>query len=511
MEEALQYILERMQEGENNLKKLKIEAAGRFGLKQIPKNSELLAYAKQKGATGLLLQLKKRPMRTRSGVTPIAVMIKPQGSCHWGCIYCPFTGRAAKSYTGEEPAALRARDNHFDPYLQAQARIKQFESCGHPTEKCEVIVMGGTFLAMDPEYKNYFIKNIYDALNEKESEDIAHAKKINETAKHRVVGLTIETRPDTCVQHIDEIVGYGATRVELGVQHPDDAIYAKTNRGHATKEVIESTRELKNCAFKVLYHLMPGLPGSNPEKDIGMVQRIFEDERFKPDMLKIYPTLVIPGTKLYEMMQRGEYTPYSSEAAAEVISEFYRSIPKYVRVMRIQRDIPATNIAEGVKKSNLREMVEEAVRRKGINVQEIRYREIGWKRNKGKGPLELQRLDYEASGGKEIFLSFENENCIAGFLRLRIMDTEAKSLRGEIDGNCALVRELHVYGDEVPLQERGGVQHQGLGSQLLLEAERIAKEEFDKKRMVIISGVGVREYYYKRDYALTGSYVGKML
>ena len=506
MENAIAYIVEQLMGGETDLKRLKNESARRFGLQTTPRNSEILAYARKKGAVQLLKQLRKRPMRTRSGVTPIAVMIKPQGSCSWGCIYCPFTGKAAKSYTGEEPAALRSRQNNFDPFLQTQSRIKQFESCGHPTDKCEVIVMGGTFLAMDNDYKNYFIKNIYDALNERPGQSLEEAKRINETARHRAIGLTVETRPDICVQYVDEILNFGATRVELGVQHPDDGIYAKTNRGHGTKEVVETTEVLKNAAFKVLYHIMPGLPLSGPEKDIEMVKRLFADERFRPDMLKIYPTLVIPGTKLYEMQRNGEYEPYDAEEAAEVISEFYRHIPGYVRVMRIQRDIPATKIHAGVKKSNLRELVEAKLREKGIPVQEIRYREIGWKENTQ--PLEMHRMDYQASKGKEIFLSFENEKCIAAFLRLRI---PGESMRPEINEECALVRELHVYGDEVSLAQEGAVQHRGMGSQLLEEAERIAKEEFGRKRMVVISGVGVREYYYRRGYRMHGAYVAREL
>lgn len=503
-EQAIDYIIDKLQEGEKNLLKLKREATTRFALSDLPRNSDLLARARQRGVTQLLEQLKKKPIRTGSGVTPIAVMIRPQDSCKWSCIYCPFTGKAAKSYTGEEPAALRARDNEFDPYLQTCSRIKQFESCGHPTDKCEVIVMGGTFLDMDSEYKTGFIKGIYDGLNGCKSKNLEEAKQINEIAKHRMIGLTIETRPDVCVQYIDEMLGYGATRVELGVQHPDDEIYAKINRGHGTAEVVDATKALKNAAFKVLYHIMPGLPGSNPKKDIQMIKRLFSDERFKPDMLKIYPTLVISGTKLYEMEQRNEYHPYTSKEAAETISEFYRYIPKYVRVMRIQRDIPAPQIHDGVKKSNLRQLVEQEVQRKNINVQEIRYREIGW--NKEAASLELQRLDYEANGGTEIFLSFENTASIAGFLRLRI---PGENVRAEIDDG--LVRELHVYGQELALEQKGKVQHTGLGTQLLQMAEKIAREEFDCKRMIIISGVGAREYYYARKYTKIGPYVGKNL
>ncbi len=524
---AINYIINRIiHDKEYDLQKLKNEAAKRFSLKvgirnsdiiqQITKDRELASSSRdlsegqtEKLTKELLALLKKKPMRTLSGVTPIAVMIRPNGSCNYQCIYCPFTGKAAKSYTGEEPAALRSRQNNYDPYLQAKSRIKQFEISGHPTDKCEVIVMGGTFLAMDDEYKTYFIKGIYDALNECESTSISDAKKINETAKHRVIGLTVETRPDVCIKHIDEILEYGATRVELGVQHPDDEIYKKTKRGHLTNAVINATDHLKNAAFKVLYHIMPGLPGSNPEKDIAMLKRIFENTQFRPDMLKIYPTLVIQGTELYNIMQRGEFEPYTSEQAADVISEFYRYIPKYVRVMRIQRDIPATRIEKGVKKSNLRELVEEQIRKKKIKSNEIRMREVGLNKASN-NRFKMQRMNYDASGGKEIFLSFENKNknLIAGFVRLRI---PGESCRKEIDEHTALIRELHVYGQEAEIKKKGKVQHKGLGSELLAEAEKIAKEEFDKKRMIVISGVGVREYYYHKNYKPCGPYVNKIL
>ncbi len=504
-EKALAYIIEQLKSGRTDLHALKSEACKKFALKTVPRNSEILESMNVEDRHTFTQLLKKRPMRTMSGVTPIAVMIKPQGSCKWGCIYCPFTGKAAKSYTGEEPAALRARDNDFDSYRQATSRLRQFESCGHPTDKCEVIVMGGTFLAMDEEYKYGFVKGIYDALNGKKSKTLEEAKKINETAGHRVVGLTVETRPDICTQYIDEMLEYGTTKVEIGVQNPDDKIYAITNRGHTKKHVVESTRSLKNAAFKVLYHIMPGLPGSSPKKDIKMAKTLFDDEKYKPDMLKIYPTLVIPGTALYEMTKKGEYEPYSSEQAAEVISEFYRYIPKYVRVMRIQRDIPATKIHEGVKKSNLREMVEDALRKKKINVQEIRYREIGF--SKDEGELQLKRLDYEASKGKEIFLSFENETAIAAFTRLRISDAVGSGIKQDY----GMIRELHVYGQQAKLRQGGKVQHKGLGSALLAEAEKIAKEEFDRKGMAVISGVGVREYYYGKGYRLSGNYVEKTL
>ncbi|MFA6531029.1 MAG: tRNA uridine(34) 5-carboxymethylaminomethyl modification radical SAM/GNAT enzyme Elp3, partial [Candidatus Micrarchaeia archaeon] len=372
--EAVKYIISRIIAGERNLRKLKNEAGKKFALNEIPKNTELWTmFPKSKLTDEIKLLLLRKPVRTISGVSPIAVMIRPEGSCRFRCIYCPFTGKAAKSYTGEEPAALRARQNNFDPGKQVKTRLEQFRIGGHPNEKCEIIIMGGTFLQMERKYKYGFIKSVYDALNSDgksgkktlPSKDLETAKKMNETAKHRAIGLTIETRPDICKEsEINEMLEFGATRVELGVQNPNDRIYRNINRGHTVKDVEIATRLLKDSSFKVLYHIMPGLPGSSPSEDIRMVKKMFGNERFKPDMLKIYPTLVMPNTELFKMYENGEYEPYTTEQAADVISEFFKYIPKYVRVMRIQRDIPTGLIVGGVNKSNLRELVEAKIREK---------------------------------------------------------------------------------------------------------------------------------------------------
>lgn len=505
MKEAIEFIIARILEGEINIEAIKREASRKF--KVMVKNPVILEnFPKDKLSPKIKSLLLKKPTKTLSGVTPVAVMIKPQGSCKYACIYCPFTGLAAKSYTGFEPAAMRGIQFGFDPYLQASNRIKQFVSAGHPAEKCEVIIMGGTFLGMDKQYKNNFIQGVYDGLNGNRSESLKEAIKKNETSKSRVVGLTIETRPDEC--NIDEMLSFGATRCELGVQHADDEIYNTINRGHSVSDVINSTKKLKDSAFKVLYHIMPGLPGSNPEKDIKFVKRLFENPDFRPDMLKIYPTLVIKGTILEKMMNEGNYFPYSTEESANIISEFYRYIPSYVRVMRIQRDIPAGKIESGVKNSNLRELVENKIREKGIIPEEIRYREIGLLRKKiHPDQLSILRYDYDASKGKEIFLSYQHERVLAAFLRLRF---PGSSDRSEIDNETALIRELHVYGSSVPISEKGEVQHHGLGSRLLKEAETIAKESGFKK-MIIISGVGVRNYYLKYGYSQFGPYMLKIL
>lgn len=509
-EKAIQEIIENLLAGELKLEQLKKQAAKKYKLSSMIKNSEILSKLDTGNRKQFLHLLQKRPMRTLSGVTPVAVMIQPGGSCPYNCIYCP-TGIAAKSYTGYEPAAMRARQEDFDPYKQVQNRLTHYTECGHETSKCEIIVMGGTFLRMPQRYKTSFIKGIYDGLNGKKSRTLTDSQKKNEASTHRCVGLTIETRPDVCGEkQINEMFGFGATRVELGVQHPDDHIYKTLNRGHKTKDVILATQLLKDSAFKICYHLMPGLPGSNKKKDVEMVKQIFSNPDFRPDMLKIYPTLVMPDTELEKMVQKGEFIPYNSEKASDVISEFYRHIPGYVRVMRVMRDIPAGLIGSGATKSNLRELVEKKIEQKGIKSKEIRSREIGLRKERfDQSEFSLNCMEYDASNGKEFFLSFENKNnLIAGFLRLRIPDTP---FRKEIDEKTAIVRELHVYGAEAQVGRGGKVQHKGLGLQLLREAELIAKEKYGKKKMVIISGVGVRAYYARLGYDRDGPYMSKTL
>ncbi len=509
MQEAIKYIISQLFSGRKDFQKIKLEAARKFRIPSFPRNSEILAsFPKNRLTPRIRSILQKRPMRTLSGVTPVAIMVRPEGSCRWSCIYCPYTGNAPKSYTGEEPAALRARQSKFDPSVQVHTRLRHFRETGHPISKCELILMGGSFLSMPSRYKRPFVKSAYDAFNGKKSPSLSAAKMLNEKAKSRVVGFTIETRPDLCGKNeISEMLGYGATRVELGVQHPDDRIYKKINRGHGVKEVEAATSLLKDSAFKVCYHMMPGLPGSNEKKDILMFKTLFSDPRFRPDMLKIYPTLVIPGTKLYEMWKKGEYEPYSAEKAAKVISKAYRYIPSYVRIMRIQRDIPLPLIGAGVEKSNLRELVEREAKKAGIPQMEIRAREIR-ERDISPRDAELSCIKYRASGGEEFFLSYESQNKLIGFIRLRIPHNP---FRKEITEETALIRELHVYGSEAPIGKEGRAQHRNFGSLLLQEAERIAEEDYNYRKMLIISGVGVKPYYFSKGYKRDGPYVSRKL
>lgn len=480
---------------------------------KVPRNSDILPYVKDDKIRKYLIKV---PSRTISGVTPLAVMTV-SGCPHGRCIYCPRGKYAAQSYTGEEPASLRARQNMFDPYLQVKARLRQYKQLGHPTDKIEVIIMGGTFLAQSTKYKEFFIKNVYDALNDVPSKNIEEAKRINETAKHRIVGLTIETRPDWAMEkHINETLYYGGTRVELGVQVLSDEIYEKVKRGHTVADVVKATQLLKDSGFKIVYHMMPGL-FTSPKDDVEYIKTLFTDERFQPDMLKIYPTLVLKDTELYTLWEKGEYVPYTTEEAADVISEMMRYIPEYVRVMRIQRDIPSPLVVAGVKHSNLRQLVDQLMNEKGIKPREIRSREVGVAVNTYKRKVTLTNVEpiirkYTASGGKEYFISYEDvhDDVILGFIRLRI---PYNPFRPEIDENTGLIRELHVYGAEVGIGNRPEgyqVQHKRLGAKLLRMAEEIAKDE-GMDKMIVISGTGVRPYYYKHGYKLCSPYVMKKL
>ncbi len=459
----------------------------------------------------------KKPVRTISGVVPIAVMTKPF-PCPGKCIYCPggLSIGTPKSYMPDSPVVLRASPLNYDPYLQVVKRVKSYLAMGHEVSKAEIIVMGGTFTALPENYQRWFIANIYKALNDypvwntssQENVDIAREMKRNEHAKIRVVILNIETRPDYINEHvINNLLDMGVTRVELGVQSIYEDVLKIIKRGHGVKEVVEATRLLKDSAFKVCYHIMPGLPGSDPDRDLEMIKTVFEDPNYKPDCIKIYPTLVIPGTELYEMWKRGEYRSYDQDTWIELLSKMLSIVPRWVRVMRFGRDIPLHWVVDGPKFGNLRQVVLDYMYKKGMMCVEIRCRESGHRmleRGTVLNPskIEIKKMIYEASGGIEIFLeAVDEEDTLYGILRLRIPSKHAH--RPEIrKGRAALVRELHVYSPQIPiykLDERSW-QHRGIGRRLLAEAERIAYEEFSCYRMFIISAVGVREYYRKLGY-----------
>jgi len=484
---------------------LKSRVCREFDIATIPKNADILECVEKEEKEKLLPILLKKPTRSISGVSVIAVMPEPR-ECPGECIYCPKGEDAPQSYTGEEPAALRARRNKYDPVKQVKNRIEQLRAIGHPTDKAELIIMGGTFPAQPKEYQANFVKGCFDAMIGRECASFDESIKAAETSEVRPIGVTVETRPDFCgKEEIEEMMKLGVTRVELGVQTVFDEIYEKVNRGHTVEDVVKATKLLKDAGIKVGYHIMPGLPGSSKEKDLEVFKTIFADERFKPDMLKIYPTLVMEGTELYDMWKTGKYEPLGSEEAAELIARAKKDFPRWVRVMRVTRDIPANLIAAGVKKSNLRQLVKGEMRKNKWECKCIRCREAGHRHMEGDElpeNIEIHMEEYKASDGREFFISAEDfsKDILVGYVRLRISEN-------------ALVRELHVYGSEVSLGEDAKereFQHKGWGRKLLQKAERIAVAE-GKKELLVRSGVGVREYYRGLGYSDKGAYMGKVL
>src|SRR4030066_1372374 len=444
-----------------DLSREKARAASKYHLKKTTSNSEIIRRLKSEEKRKLLPLLRRKTTRTISGVTIVAAMTKPH-KCPQGepCAYCPGgpTQGVPQSYTGHEPAAMRGKQNEYDPYLQVKSRIEQLTAIGHTVDKAELIVMGGTFPATPIEYQTWFVQRCLDAVTDKNSANLQEAKVNAETSKIRNVGITVETRPDWAKErHINAMLEMGVTRIELGVQNPSNKIYRLVGRTHTVKDVKEATRVAKDSGLKVAYHLMPGMPGSTPKKDLAAFKRVFADPGFKPDMIKIYPCLVMEGTKTHDWFQAGEYTPYSTEEAANLIAQVKRVIPPWVRVMRVQRDIPARLIIAGVKKSNLRQLVHDKLASKGEKCRCIRCREVGHREavdnvKPDLDKVKLLRTTYEASEGEEVFLSAEDpeNDVLIGYLRLRIPSSKAH--RTEIAaGPAAVVRELHVYGSLVPV------------------------------------------------------------
>ncbi len=445
----------------------------------------------------------KKPVRTISGVTPLTVVLKPRKCNHGTCIYCPGGDYTPQSYTDKSPAIMRAMALNYDPYEQTKKRLENLERMGHPTDKIELIILGGTFLQYPLEYQYDVIKRSFDALNGRVAKDLAEAKKWNETAEHRCVAMCIENRPDNCSkEEIERMLEFGCTRVEIGVQILDDKLYRKTNRGHTVKDVVDATKNLKNAGFKLGYHIMPGLPYSNPEKDLKLFKKIFSDKRFRPDQLKIYPCQIVQDSPLEKTYKEIGYESYSQEQTRDLLNKMMKIIPEYCRVMRVMREIPKERMVFEPLKLDLRKDVEENLRKTGEKIKEIRMREIGFNENVS-SKIKLKIKEYEASDGKEFFLQVVNkDNILFGLLRLRIFE------EGKI--KKAIVRELHVYGQALMIGHKSGEasQHQGLGKWLMEEAEKITKEN-GIKNLAVISGVGVREYYKKIGYELEGAYVVK--
>lgn len=523
--EVINLILSNKIQSKEELHKTKVKLCQKYKLQNVPPDSEILArlpndFTEEEKKLFVSL-LRKKSMRTISGVAIVAVMTSPEECPHGLCIQCPGgpQSNTPQSYTGREPAALRALLNDYDPYLQTQNRIKQLEAIGHPTNKIDLIIMGGTFTARSPYYQEWFVKRCFDGLNKFESKNLWDAKIKNETASNRCIGLTIETRPDWFrLNHVDNALNLGATRVELGVQTVFDDILFNINRGHNVIDSILATRISKDSGLKVVYHMMPGLPGSSIQMDVESFLTIFENPDFKPDMIKIYPTLTIEGTELYDLWKKGEYEPLSTDKATKLVAELKTYVPEWVRIQRIQRDIPSQLIYAGVDKSNLRQLVENELEKHGKECRCIRCREIGHKSLRQRiiideYDININTVFYTASEGEEVFISLVNEkyDALVGFLRLRDIQN---SHRFELNKNpCMIIRELKIVGRELEFSKRSkkGLQHRGYGKELIDEAIRICTEEYDKKHLFVLSGIGVKEYYRNLDFKDDGVYLSKTI
>ncbi|KYK21558.1 radical SAM protein [Thermoplasmatales archaeon SG8-52-2] len=523
--EITDLILSKKITSKENLHKTKVKLCKKYKIDVIPSDSEILAklpgdFTGEDREYAVSI-LRKKSMRTISGVAIVAVMTSPESCPHGLCIPCPGGPdyNTPQSYTGYEPAAMRALLNDFDPFFQTKSRLEQLKAIGHSVDKIDFIMMGGTFTSRSPFYQEWFVKRCYDALNNKESKNIEEAKKLNEKASSRCIGLTVETRPDWFrLFHADNVLYLGATRVELGVQTVFDDILYLMKRGHTVTDSINATRIAKDCGLKVCFHLMPGLPGSDENKDLECFQEIFENQNFKPDMIKIYPTLTIKGTKLYDLWKKGEYIPLTTEKASRLIARIKDFIPEWVRIQRIQRDVPSPYIDAGVDKSNLRQIVRKDMKKQGFVCNCIRCREIGHKSLIQKINLEdsdiiLDLNYYKASFDEEIFISLvlEDFDALIGYLRLRNIEN---SHRFELQKKpCMIIRELKVVGRELSIGKRSSsaIQHKGFGKELIREAERICLEEYNKKHLFVLSGVGVKDYYRKLGFKDNGVFLEKII
>ena len=455
-----------------------------------------------------------RPIRSLSGIVNVSVLTKPY-PCPGKCIYCPKEKGIPKSYLSGEPAVERAKRLNFNPYLQVEKRIEMLELEGHPTDKIELRIIGGTWSYYPKKYQFWFIKKCFDAANGKNNRTLKEAQKLNEMAKHRIVGLSIETRPDFIdILEIKRLRELGVTMVELGVQSIYDDVLKLNRRGHKAGATIKATRFLKNAGFKVLYQMMLNLPGSNLGKDKKMFRELFFNSAFQPDLLKIYPCALLKEAPLYRRWKIGKYRPYNKKQLINLLRAIKKpssrtqaegEIPYYVRIQRITRDIPSQGIIEGgAKILNLRQILAKLAEKENWKCRCIRCREVRENYNP-KEKLILFRENYKASEGKEIFLSFENKDRTKLYSLLRLRFTSQ---------NTAIIREVHTYGQQLPLRKQFSLtspQHRGLGKKLIKEAEKITKKEFGVNKIAVISGVGVRNYWRKLKYKLKDTYMIKKI
>lgn len=481
----------------------KLRLARTHGLDAVPSDSSVLAYLPSEDRVRYEDLLRVKPARTASGVAVVTVMTVPHACPHGVCIYCPGGPRfrTPQSYTGTEPAARRAAEHGYDPHAQTLARIQALREIGHRTDKVDLIILGGTFTSMDEGYKERFVQGCLDAMSRGSSASLEEAQARNETAESRCVGLTVETKPDCFLgREVEHSLELGVTRIELGLQSTNDDVLARVHRGHTDAESRQALARAKATGLKVGVHMMPGLPGSDVDRDLESFRLLFDDPAYRPDFLKIYPTLVLEGTALHAMWSHGLYTPLSLQEAVELVARVKTILPRWCRLQRVQREIGAPQIRGGPTKGDLRSLARERLREQGQECHCVRCREVGFR---GVEPrleaLRLLREDYESSGGHEVFLSLEDPDLdvLVGYCRLRI------------DAGGATVRELKVFGRLVPIHESPGArwQHRGFGRRLMEESESVARDEFHAARMRVTSGVGVRGYYRTLGYRLEKPYM----
>lgn len=484
--------------------------------------------------------LRVKDVRTDSGVAPITVLTKPY-PCPGKCVYCPTEVRMPKSYISSEPAAARALSLKFDPYEQVKQRVMTLEKNGHEAKKIELIIKGGTWSAYRWDYRKWFVKRCFDAANELntdgESSDLKKAQKKNEKAGYRIIGLTIETRPDwVTAEEIIRLRELGCTRVELGVQTLQNDVLALTKRGHTIEATIRAVALLKQAGFKTDFHILPGQPGSTPEKDLEDFKQLFSDPSYCPDMIKLYPCVVLPNAELHAWTKAGRFTPLEGKELKELLISMQQVVPRYCRISRLIRDFPENDISYGSKITNLREALETEMKRRGIQCQCLRCREVGHVTDIDPNTIRPKLFEewYENAGGREVFLSMEDPDrrAVFAFLRLRLPHTPASIRESEpyrsdkkfitystkIEQafpalkSTAFVRELHTYGRALDLRSTrtDASQHRGYGRMLMEHAEKIAKREGYKK-MAVISGIGVKEYYRTLGYRERETYMMKKL
>jgi len=510
-----------------NLNKTKTRLASKYGLETSPRLVDIIAAVPSEYKKVLVPKLRAKPVRTASGIAVVAVMCKPHRCPHINftgniCVYCPGGPDSdfeysTQSYTGYEPTSMRAIRARYDPFLQTRHRVEQLKQLGHSVDKVEFIVMGGTFMALPEDYRDYFIRNLHDALSGHCSNNVREAVEYSEKSLSKCIGITIETRPDYCLKrHLSDMLSYGCTRLEIGVQSVYEDVARDTNRGHTVRSVQESFHQSKDAGFKVVTHMMPDLPNVDLERDILQFIELFENPLFRPDGLKLYPTLVIRGTGLYELWKTGRYQSYPAATLVDLVARILALVPPWTRVYRVQRDIPMPLVTSGVEHGNLRELALARMKDFGTECRDVRTREVGIQEIHNKVrpyEVELVRRDYWANEGWETFLSYEDpeQDILVGLLRLRKCSDEV--FRPELSGGCSVVRELHVYGSVVPVAARdpNKFQHQGFGTLLMEEAERIAREEHGAVKIAVISGVGTRGYYRKLGYELDGPYMSKSI